>query len=164
MLREAPGQLTNGVDTGRNLVQQLKVVVVGEFSLSQDEAYLVDSTKSACELPVIRELLQGADREMFLCIHLSTKNRVISWEVVAIGSLDSSVVHPRELFKGAILANAASVILVHNHPSGDPTPSRADVRLTGRMVEAGEILGISVLDHVVCAGGRTMSLRERNEI
>ena len=101
------------------------------------------------------------DREQFVCCHLDVKNRLLSRELVSIGHLSSALVHPREVFKGAILANAASVCLVHNHPSGDPEPSREDLELTRRLMRAGELLGIPVLDHVVVAEGGYCSIAER---
>ena len=101
------------------------------------------------------------DREKFICLHLNTKNNLLSYEVVSIGSLNASLVHPRELFKGAILVNAASIILCHNHPSDDPEPSPDDITLTKRLSESGDILGISVLDHVIFTAERFVSLKER---
>ena len=85
----------------------------------------------------------------FVCCHLDVKNRLLSRELVSIGHLSSALVHPREVFKGAILANAASVCLVHNHPSGDVTPSSEDKAVTNKLVMAGELLDIRVIDHVV---------------
>ena len=102
--------------------------------------------------------LIGLDREQFVCCHLDVKNRLLSRELVSIGHLSSALVHPREVFKGAILANAASVCLVHNHPSGDPEPSTEDIELTERLIRAGELLGIPVLDHVIVAAGGFRSL------
>lgn len=91
----------------------------------------------------------GLDREHFLALALNTKNGLIRIIEVSVGSLNASIVHPRELFKDAVRSSAASVIVVHNHPSGDPTPSGADIQLTRRLVKAGDVLGIEVLDHVV---------------
>ncbi|MCL4078960.1 DNA repair protein RadC [Coriobacteriia bacterium Es71-Z0120] len=105
--------------------------------------------------------LRGCDREHFWALALNTKNRLIKIIEVSIGSLSASIVHPRELFKEAVRSSAASVVVVHNHPSGDPTPSSADIHLTQRLVRAGDVLGIEVLDHVVIGeGGRHASLRE----
>lgn len=101
------------------------------------------------------------DREQFIRLDLDAKNRLISREVVSIGHLTSALVHPREVFKAAILANASSVAFVHNHPSQDPEPSREDRELTARLYRAGELLGIQVLDHVVIGGDRFVSLAER---
>ena len=104
--------------------------------------------------------LRTLDREAFICLQLDARNKVIAREDVSTGSLNASFVHPRELFKAAILNNAASVILAHNHPSQDTTPSAEDIDLTRRMVNAGEILGIEVLDHLIIAGQRFLSLKE----
>ena len=93
--------------------------------------------------------LSNLDREQFMILHLDTKNRVIKDEIVSIGVLDGAIVHPREVFKSAIKESAHSVILVHNHPSGDPTPSDEDLEMTNRLFSAGELLGIKVLDHVI---------------
>ena len=105
--------------------------------------------------------LRGLDREHFWCLSLNTKNRLLRMAEVSIGSLNASIVHPRELFKEAVKVSAASIVLVHNHPTGDPTPSGADVQLTRRLVKAGDVLGIEVLDHVVIGdGGEHSSLRD----
>ena len=92
---------------------------------------------------------------------LDAKNRLISRETVSVGHLTAALVHPREVFKAAILANAAAIALVHNHPSGDPEPSREDVEITRRLVKAGELLGIPVLDHVVVTRRGHVSIAER---
>ena len=89
------------------------------------------------------------DREQFVVLALDGKNNILGFNVVSTGSLTSALVHPREVFKPAILENAAAVILVHNHPSGDATPSDEDKAITARLKQAGELLGIKVLDHVV---------------
>ncbi len=105
--------------------------------------------------------LRGLDREHFWSLALNTKNQLLRIVEVSVGSLNASIVHPRELFKEAVLVSAASVVVVHNHPSGDPTPSGADIQLTRRLVRAGDVLGIDVLDHVVIGdGGAHASLRE----
>ena len=98
---------------------------------------------------ILRDELLQADREKLICLMLNAKNVVIGMEIVSVGSLTASIAHPREIFKAAILKNAASIILVHNHPSGDPSPSQDDVRLTERISRAGELLGIKLLDHVI---------------
>jgi len=105
--------------------------------------------------------LRGLDREHFWALTLNTKNRLLRMVEVSVGSLNASIVHPRELFKDAVRVSAASVVIVHNHPSGDPTPSGADIQLTRRLVKAGDVLGIEVLDHVVIGdGGEHSSLRD----
>lgn len=101
------------------------------------------------------------DKEYFSALLLNTKNHVIGKETISIGTLNSSMVHPRELFKQAIRRSAAAVILVHNHPSGDPTPSKEDISLTKRLVEAGEIIGIDVFDHIILGFNKFVSLKSK---
>jgi DNA repair protein RadC len=105
--------------------------------------------------------LACAKKEHFCTLYLDTRNRVIRKETISIGTLNASLVHPREVFQPAVESSAASVVLVHNHPSGDPEPSREDLLLTKRLVSAGEIMGIEVLDHVIVARRSLVSLRER---
>ncbi|MGE5560635.1 MAG: RadC family protein [Chloroflexota bacterium] len=100
------------------------------------------------------------EKEQFRVLLLNTKNQVLAVEVVSLGDLTSAIVHPREVFKEAVRRAAAAVILVHNHPSGDPSPSREDFDVTKRVTEAGKILGIEVLDHIVIGDNRYISLRE----
>ena len=95
---------------------------------------------------------------------LDTKNKVIGIFSLSIGSLNASIIHPRDVFQRAILSNAASVILVHNHPSGDPTPSPEDMELTRKLVEAGKMLDITVLDHVIVGEGAYISMKEHGNI
>lgn len=109
---------------------------------------------------LLRDELANADREIFLALLLDTRNRVIGTHQVSVGSLSASIVHPRETFKAAILGNAASMILTHNHPSGDPEPSAEDIAVTNRLKQAGEILGVPVLDHLVICGDEFRSLKE----
>jgi DNA repair protein RadC len=102
--------------------------------------------------------------EHFRTLLLDSKNRVIASELVSTGTLNASLVHPRELFRRAIKASSAAVVLAHNHPSGDPTPSAEDLALTKRLVEAGRLLGIEILDHVIIGDNRYVSLKERGLI
>jgi DNA repair protein RadC len=113
---------------------------------------------------LLTSILQDEPAEVFGMLCLTTKNRVIAYHEVSRGQLDASIVHPREVFKVAILANAASIILAHNHPSGDPTPSIDDIQLTRRLVNAGELLGIAVCDHIVIGDGVHVSLRDVGHI
>lgn len=109
---------------------------------------------------LLRDRIAHEDREHFVALLLNTKNRVIGSPTVSIGTLSSSLVHPREVFKTAIKAGAASIVLVHNHPSGDTNPSREDREVTRRLVETGELVGIEVLDHVILGGTSSYSLKE----
>ena len=108
--------------------------------------------------------LGGRKKEYFLALMLDTRNRLIKTAEVSVGSLDASIVHPREVFKEAIAASAAAVIFAHNHPSGDPTASEDDIRLTKGLAEAGEILGIEVLDHIIIGGKKLYSLKREGLI
>jgi DNA repair protein RadC len=113
---------------------------------------------------IVREYLDGADREKFVVILLSTKHNVIGINTVSVGGLAVAHVHPREVFKPAILAGAAAVIVAHNHPSGDPEPSMDDRAMTDTLRSAGRILGIELLDHVIIGDdGRFVSLHDRRE-
>jgi DNA repair protein RadC len=107
------------------------------------------------------EDLRYHSQEHFVCLYLNTKNQVIGKETVFIGSLNSSIVHPREVYKEAIRRSSASVICLHNHPSGDPTPSREDIEVTRRLLDAGKIIGIDLLDHLIIGDGRFYSLKEK---
>ena len=105
-----------------------------------------------------------AEVEQFGIVMLDTKHRVIRVRIVSIGSLDTTVVHPREVFREAASASAAAIVLFHNHPSGDPSPSPDDLQLTMRMVSAGDIMGIDVLDHLILAEQRYFSLVEAGRL
>ena len=100
-------------------------------------------------------------REHFLCLHLDGKNRIVCLDRVAVGSLNQCVVHSREVMKSALLSSAAGIILVHNHPTGDPNPSGEDLAITKRLKEAGELIGIPVLDHIIIGNGQFVSFAER---
>jgi DNA repair protein RadC len=126
-----------------------------------------ESKKPALKSPedvvnIVRGQLKGKKKEHFLVLCLDTRNHLINCKSVSMGSLDTSVVHPREAFKEAISSSAASVIFVHNHPSGDPEPSEEDIELTKRLAKAGEIVGIEVLDHIIVCDKSYLSLKARN--
>jgi len=104
--------------------------------------------------------MKDLKKEVFRCALLDTKNKIIREEIVSMGSLTASIVHPRDTFKAAIRESAAAVIFIHNHPSGDTRPSQEDILLTRRLVQAGEVLGIQVLDHVIIGDGTHFSFRD----
>lgn len=108
---------------------------------------------------LVRGRLKGKTKEHFLALLLDTRGQLIKISEISIGSLDSSIVHPREVFKEAISASAASVIFAHNHPSGVPEPSEDDVKLTERLAQTGEVIGIEVLDHIVISDNNYVSLK-----
>ena len=108
----------------------------------------------------LMSVLQDEPAEVFVIMCLTTKHRVIAYHEVSRGILDSTLVHPREVFRAAILANAAGIIAGHNHPSGDPTPSPDDIGLTRRLAAAGEVLGVPLLDHIIVGDDRYYSFKE----
>lgn len=105
--------------------------------------------------------LMDETKEMFVTLHLDGKNRVLCIDIVSVGSLNQSIVHPREVFKTACLSNAAAILCIHQHPSGDPNPSREDREITRRLQEAGELMGIRVLDHIIVGDDQYMSFVEQ---
>jgi len=105
--------------------------------------------------------VNGADKEHFMILHLDTRKRVIKDEIVSVGTLNSSLIHPREVFKSAIKESANSIILVHNHPSGEPDPSNEDEDITEKIFDAGELLNIQVLDHVIIGDNKYYSFKEK---
>ncbi|WP_169082747.1 RadC family protein [Paenibacillus sp. PL91] len=109
----------------------------------------------------VMEELRYLKKEHFVCLFLNTKNHIIARETLSVGTLNASLVHPREVFRAAIQRSSASIICVHNHPSGDPTPSPEDIALTERLAEAGQLVGIELLDHLVIGDGRFVSLKEQ---
>ena len=112
--------------------------------------------------PMIAQYIGESDREVFVVALLTIRHRVIGLHTVSVGCLTSSLVHPREIFKPAILSGSAALLACHNHPSGDPEPSAEDIALTRRIASAGQLLGIDLLDHLILGeAGRYVSLRER---
>jgi DNA repair protein RadC len=105
-------------------------------------------------------LLQDEPSEVFVIPCLTTKCHVIAYHEVGRGTLDTVLVNPREVFKAALLANAAAIVVAHNHPSGDPAPSSDDLDVTRRLATAGEVLGIAVLDHIIVGDGRSYSFKD----
>ena len=117
-----------------------------------------DSARAAT---ILRPLFHGLDREQFLVACLDAKHAIIGVNIVSIGSLSFSIVHPREVFKPAILLNSAAIICSHNHPSGDPEPSSEDRVLTARLRQAGDLIGITILDHIILGDDRTFSFADQ---
>ena len=119
------------------------------------------SLKEMCIRDSFMEDMRYLKKEYFRILLLDVKNQILAKEDISIGNLNSSLVHPREVFHSAVKKSASSILLVHNHPSGNPEPSDNDLEITKRLVMAGEILGISVLDHLIIGDGRYVSLKER---
>lgn len=142
----------------------LKIKQVGrkkkwKFDFDQQQ---IKSPEMAAE--VARHYIGDEDREVFLVICLDTKNKINAIHRVHVGSINATVIHPREIFKCAILNNSFSLLCFHNHPSSDPTPSPEDIKVTKRLKECGLILGIEVLDHIIVCKHRFVSLREKGHM
>lgn len=146
-----------GIGKARRIIAMLKLAKA--LTVPVSNPYTIRSPQDVYNL--LESEMRYLDKEHFVCVFLSTKNHVISTEVVSIGSLNSAIVHPREVFKAAIKFSSASIICTHNHPSGDPTPSPEDIELTNRLVEAGTIIGIEVLDHLIFGSSNFCSLKEK---
>jgi DNA repair protein RadC len=128
-------------------------------SLNPEQRPRITSPQDAANLMMSR--LRFEEQEHFVVLLLNTKNEVLRETTVSVGTLDMSVAHPREVFRDAIRRSSAGILLAHNHPSGDPQPSPEDVQLTRQLAEAGKLLGIEVVDHVIIGDGRFVSLREK---
>lgn len=139
-------QIAAAVELGRRVVRK-----------PTGQKVQIRSAEDAAEY--VMDRLRHLKKEHFVTLHLDTKHCVIGEEVVSVGSLDASIVHPREIFKVAVKRSASAILCLHNHPSGDPTPSPEDFLVTKRLGEAGKVLGIDVLDHIVVGDGRFVSLK-----
>lgn len=155
-----PARPAGGRKAGKG-ISVVRIQMIREGSFPYGPKVIKTSSDAAA---LLRSYLARADREYFVVILLDAKHRVNALNVVAIGSLTIALVHPREVFKPALSANAACVILGHNHPSGDPSPSPEDIELTRRLVKAGELLGVKVLDHVVVGDEGFTSFADRGLI
>jgi DNA repair protein RadC len=113
----------------------------------------VAASGPAAVLPMLREILQGREQESFICLMLDARNRVMAWREVARGSSDMVIVPVRDLFRTALLCGAIRCVVAHNHPSGDPTPSKQDIEMTKKLTEAGAMIQCEVVDHVIVGGG-----------
>ncbi|MDF2945536.1 MAG: repair protein RadC [Bacillales bacterium] len=141
-------QLLTAIELGKRINQSTK-----------DEKYTIRSPQDCAEY--LKYEMSTLCQEHFVCLYLNTKNQIIYKQTVFIGSLNASIVHPREVFNTAIKKSAASVICAHNHPSGDPTPSKEDIDVTKRLVECGKIIGIELLDHIIIGDDKYISLKEK---
>mgnify|MGYP000870742256 FL=1 len=149
---------------GNAKAAQIKAALELGRRLSQQDSQVVRVKSPQDVAAWVMEDLRYLQHEQFRILLLNTKNVIIACEEVSRGSLNSSIVHPREVFARAIRRSAAAVILVHNHPSGDPTPSQEDINITRRLVEVGRLVGIEVLDHLVIGDGVFASLKEKGYV
>ena len=143
-------------------LRSLRVTFSREL-VREDLADYISSTRftSARQVFELFADLRDEPKEHFIALHLDGKNRIVCFDRVSVGSLNQSIVHPREVFRGALLVASAAIILLHNHPSGDPSPSQEDRAITKRLCEVGDIIGIRVLDHVIVGDGSYMSFAEQ---
>jgi DNA repair protein RadC len=152
---------------GFSQTQATKIQSVFELA-RRLEVYVEEPKRKICSpkdvyafmFPKMRE----HKKEKFVTLYLDTKNQILKEETISIGSLNASIVHPREVFKGALELSSASIIMIHNHPSGDPSPSREDIMVTEKLVDGGKLLGIDVLDHIIIGDGRYTSLKDEGFI
>ncbi|WP_404450479.1 DNA repair protein RadC [Sutcliffiella horikoshii] len=145
-------------------VQLMAAVELGRriHRLQYEDRYVIRSPEDAANY--VMEDMRFLSQEHFVCLYLNTKNQVLHQQTVFIGSLNASIVHPREVFKEAFRRSAASFICIHNHPSGDPAPSREDIDVTKRLSECGKLIGIELLDHLIIGDQKFISLKEKGYV
>lgn len=149
---------------GIGMAKAVQIIALGELTrrvgtYRSGDTYSISKPKDAADL--VMQEMKSLNKEVLKVILLNTKNVVIRIADVSVGSLNSSIVHPREVFHSAILAHSASIIICHNHPSGDPTPSAEDINITHRLKECGKIIGIDLLDHIIIGDRIYVSLKEK---
>lgn len=145
-------------------VQIMAAVELGRriHRLQYEDRYVIRSPEDAANF--VMEDMRFLSQEHFVCLYLNTKNQVLHQQTIFIGSLNASIVHPREVFKEAFRRSAASFICIHNHPSGDPAPSREDIDVTKRLSECGKLIGIELLDHLIIGDQKFISLKEKGYV
>lgn len=163
MLKDATlNEITSIKGIGKaKAIQILASVELGRriANLNFDDRYVIRSPEDGAKY--VMNDMRFLTQEHFVALYLNTKNQVLHKQTVFIGSLNASIVHPREVYKEALRHSAASIICMHNHPSGDPTPSREDIEVTRRLSECGKILGIELLDHLIIGENKFVSLKEK---
>lgn len=149
-----------GIGTAK-AVQILAAIELGRriANLHHDARYVIRTPQDGANY--VMNDMRFLSQEHFVCLYLNIKNQVIHRQTIFIGSLNASIVHPREVFKEALRRSAASIICFHNHPSGDPSPSKEDIEVTKRLAECGKIMGIEILDHLIIGEKKFVSLRQK---
>jgi DNA repair protein RadC len=142
-------------------IQILAAVEIGRriANLKNEDRYVIRSPEDGANY--VMNDMRFLSQEHFVCLYLNTKNQVLHKQTIFIGSLNASIVHPREVFREALKRSAASIICLHNHPSGDPAPSKEDIEVTKRLVECGKMIGIEILDHLIIGENKFVSLKEK---
>ncbi|NLP46689.1 MAG: DNA repair protein RadC [Epulopiscium sp.] len=154
-------QKVKGIGEVKSIQIQAVMELSKRFAKYQGKEQFKISSPSSIAA-VYMEEMRYLKQEHFKVVLLDTKNKIIGDRDVTIGSINASIVHPREVFKEAIQKSAAHIIILHNHPSGDPTPSREDIQVTKRIFEVGNLIGIPVLDHIIIGNGKYISLKEKD--
>ncbi len=137
---------------------KVKSLEIREIEYSYDKRPKISGMEDV--IKAVKPLIADPNKEFFIALFLNTKNGIIKQEVVSVGSLSANVVHPREVFRTACILSASSIIVAHNHPSGDPAPSREDIEITKKLAEAGKMIGIELLDHVILGQDRNYGFKE----
>nr|WP_203554903.1 DNA repair protein RadC [Bacillus sp. B15-48] len=153
----------NGIGQAK-AIHLLAAVEIGRrlASHTNHDRYVIRSPEDGANF--LMNDMKFLSQEHFVCLYLNTKNHVIHHQTVFIGSLNASIVHPREVYREAVRRSAASIICAHNHPSGDASPSREDIEVTKRLVECGKMLGIELLDHLIIGDNKYVSLKEKGYV
>ncbi len=166
VLKEPPSSLTQVRGIGRGLAARLRAAreTARRFRVHEERSSRLYLTGPDDVADLFMAEMAGLDREHFRAVLLNTKNRILGVRTISIGSLNASVVHAREVFKAAVAESAQAIVLIHNHPSGLPEPSAEDILVTERLCEAGRILGIEVLDHIIVGSHGYVSLKEQGHL
>lgn len=141
---------------------KVKSLEVREIEYTYEQRPKINSMDDVVK--VVKPMIADANKEFFMALYLNTKNGVLKQEVISIGSLSANIVHPREVFRTACMISASSIIVAHNHPSGDPSPSSEDIEITKKLVEAGKMMGIELLDHFIIGYDRNYGFKESGQI
>ncbi len=151
--------IVKGIGPAKASLLLAMVELSRRLSVRKSESHTISAPEHVRDL--LNDRFRFEEKERFFSIILNTKNKVLGIEEISVGSLNSSIVHPREVYKTAVRKSAASIIVAHNHPSGDPAPSREDVEVTRRLCEAGRLLGVELLDHVIFGDGEILSMKQK---
>jgi DNA repair protein RadC len=141
---------------------KVKSLEVREIEYSYDKRPRISDMNDVVKAVI--PMIADPNKEFFIALYLNTKNGILKQEIICIGSLNANIIHPREIFKTACMISASSIIVAHNHPSGDPSPSREDVEQTKKLIEAGKMMGIKLLDHVIIGYDRNYGFKENGLI